>query len=89
MTDAADDFDALFEEVAAQRASTPAAEPAPAPVAVAVADAAGDDDDLESLFDQVSAAAPAVLAAAPVSPRAGEGARQDHAIHLNEPSAQR
>ena len=69
MTDAADDFDALFEEVAAQRASTPAAEPAPAPVAVAVAvaDAAGDDDDLESLFDQVSAAAPAVLAAAPVA----------------------
>ena len=69
MTDAADDFDALFEEVAAQRASTPAAEPAPAPVAVAVAvaDAAGDDVDLESLFDQVSAAAPAVLAAAPVA----------------------
>ena len=69
MTDAADDFDALFEEVAAQRASAPAAEPAPAPVAVAVAvaDAAGDDDDLESLFDQVSAAAPAVLAAAPVA----------------------
>ena len=69
MTDAADDFDALFEEVAAQRASTPAAEPAPAPVAVAVAVAyaAGDDDDLESLFDQVSAAAPAVLAAAPVA----------------------
>ena len=67
MTDAADDFDALFEEVAAQRASTPAAEPAPAPVAVAVADAAGDDDDLESLFDQVSAAAPAILAAAPVA----------------------
>ena len=67
MTDAADDFDALFEEVAAQRASTPTAEPAPAPVAVAVADAAGDDDDLESLFDQVSAAAPAILAAAPVA----------------------
>ena len=35
MTDAADDFDALFEEVAAQRASAqaPAAAPAPAPVA--------------------------------------------------------
>ncbi|MFN3792049.1 MAG: protein phosphatase CheZ, partial [Massilia sp.] len=30
MTDAADDFDALFEEVAAQRASAPAATPAPA-----------------------------------------------------------
>ena len=70
MTDAADDFDALFEEVAAQRASTPAAEPAPAPVAVAVAvaDAAGDDDDLESLFDQVSAATPAVVLAAAPAP---------------------
>jgi hypothetical protein len=31
MTDAADDFDALFEEVAAQRASAPAAAPTPAP----------------------------------------------------------
>ena len=65
MTDAADDFDALFEEVAAQRASAPApapaAEPAPAPAAAAVAD----EDDLESLFDQVSAAsAPAVAAVA-------------------------
>jgi chemotaxis protein CheZ len=65
MTDAADDFDALFEEVAAQRASAPApapaAEPAPAPAAAVTAD----EDDLESLFDQVSAAsAPAVVAAA-------------------------
>lgn len=66
MTDAADDFDALFEEVAAQRASAPAApapvaEPAPAPAA-----AAADEDDLESLFDQVAAAssAPAIAAAA-------------------------
>ena len=63
MTDAADDFDALFEEVAAQRTSAPAA-PAPAPEPRA---AAADEDDLESLFDQVSAAAPAVLAAAPVA----------------------
>ncbi len=68
MTDAADDFDALFEEVAAQRANAPtpapAAEPAPAPAAAAVAD----EDDLDSLFDQVSAAsAPAVAAAAPVA----------------------
>ncbi|CAN7271665.1 protein phosphatase CheZ [Massilia sp. LjRoot122] len=65
MTDAADDFDALFEEVAAQRASAPAApapvaEPAPAPAA-----AAADEDDLESLFDQVAASsAPAIAAAA-------------------------
>lgn len=63
MTDAADDFDALFEEVAAQRTSAPpgpsaAAEPAPAA-------ASNDEDDLESLFDQVSAtAAPAVAAVA-------------------------
>ncbi|WP_292037717.1 protein phosphatase CheZ [Massilia sp. UBA6681] len=68
MTDAADDFDALFEEVAAQRANAPApapaAEPAPAPAAAAVADG----DDLDSLFDQVSAAsAPAIAAAAPVA----------------------
>ncbi|MDN4039939.1 protein phosphatase CheZ [Massilia sp. YIM B02443] len=61
MTDAADDFDALFEEVAAQRSSAPpapAAAPEPAP-------AAADEDDLESLFDQVSAsAAPAAAVAA-------------------------
>ena len=63
MTDAADDFDALFEEVAAQRTSAPpgpsaAAEPAPAA-------ASNDEDDLESLFDQVSAtAAPAAVAVA-------------------------
>jgi chemotaxis protein CheZ len=69
MTDAADDFDALFEEVAAQRASAPAADPAPAPAATATATTAdsGDIDDLEALFDQMSAAstaAPAVAAAA-------------------------
>ena len=64
MTDAADDFDALFEEVAAQRTSAPAP-PAPAPDRVA---AAADEDDLESLFDQVSAtAAPAVAAASAVA----------------------
>ena len=68
MTDAADDFDALFEEVAAQRANAPApapaAEPAPAPAAAAVAD----EDDLDSLFDQVSAAsAPTIAATAPVA----------------------
>jgi chemotaxis protein CheZ len=67
MTDAADDFDALFEEVSAQRAS----EPAPAP-AKAAAKAAPAEDDLEALFDQVSAGstpaaapAPAPVAAAP------------------------
>ncbi|MCC2956026.1 protein phosphatase CheZ [Massilia sp. IC2-477] len=72
MTDAADDFDALFEEVAAQRASAPADAPAPAPEAAPAAA----EDDLESLFDQVSAssapavavaAAPAMAAAAPAA----------------------
>ena len=66
MTDAADDFDALFEEVAAQRANT-----APAPAAPAPAAASADEDDLEALFEQVAAgqgAAPtAAAAAAPAS----------------------
>jgi chemotaxis protein CheZ len=59
MTDAADDFDALFEEVSAQRASEPAA--------AAPAKAAPAEDDMEALFDQVSAssAPPAPAAAAP------------------------
>jgi chemotaxis protein CheZ len=64
MTDAADDFDALFEEVSAQRAN---AAPAPAPAA---APAAAADDDLESLFDEIASTrtaapepAPAVAAA--------------------------
>ena len=65
MTDAADDFDALFEEVAAQRASAPAAEPAPAPAATAAASV--DEDDLEALFDQMSTAA-APTAAPAVAP---------------------
>ncbi|MFC5461879.1 protein phosphatase CheZ [Massilia niabensis] len=52
MTDAADDFDALFEEVAAQRASAPAPAAAPAaPPAVA------EEDDLEALFDQAASQA--------------------------------
>ncbi|MGO4478454.1 protein phosphatase CheZ [Massilia sp. 2TAF26] len=72
MTDAADDFDALFEEVAAQRASAPAPAPAPAPEPAAGGDS-GDDDDLEALFDQVaSSSAPAAAppAAAPAAPAA-------------------
>ena len=63
MTNAADDFDALFEEVSAQsKTAAPAPAPAPAPAA---------EDDLESLFDEVSsssaakAAVPAPAAAAP------------------------
>jgi chemotaxis protein CheZ len=73
MTNAADDFDALFEEVAAQRDTAPAApaKPAPAPAANA---AAADEDDLDALFDQMSggtpvpAAAPVAVAAAPAAP---------------------
>jgi chemotaxis protein CheZ len=74
MTDAADDFDALFEEVAAQRASAPApAAPAPAPAPAPAADA---EDDLEALFDQVSASRPepADSPAAPAQPAAAQGA---------------
>jgi chemotaxis protein CheZ len=59
MTDAADDFDALFEEVSAQRTSTPAA-----PAALAA------EDDMEALFDQVAAARPADPAPAPAEPAA-------------------
>jgi chemotaxis protein CheZ len=52
MTNAADDFDALFEEVSAQsKSATPAPAPAPAPAAAA-------EDDLESLFEEVAAARP-------------------------------
>jgi chemotaxis protein CheZ len=82
MTDAADDFDALFEEVAAQRASAPAAAPAPAPEP-ATGDST-DTDDLEALFDQVSstsapAAAPVVAAApAPTASAAAPEASDEH-----------
>jgi chemotaxis protein CheZ len=62
MTDAADDFDALFEEVAAQRATAaPVATPAPAPEPVAP----DDTDDLEALFDQVAATAAPAPSVAP------------------------
>ena len=80
MTDAADDFDALFEEVAAQRASAPAAAPTPAPAPEPAAGGdSGDTDDLEALFDQVaatSAPAPAVVPA-PAAPVAAAAASAD------------
>ncbi len=61
MTNAADDFDALFEEVSAQsKNAAPAPAPAPAPAASA-------DDDLESLFEEVAAARPADAVAAPAA----------------------
>jgi chemotaxis protein CheZ len=82
MTDAADDFDALFEEVAAQRASAPAAAASPAPEPAAGGDS-GDSDDLEALFDQVAATnapAPAVVPApaAPVAAVAEQPAGEEH-----------
>ena len=64
MTNAADDFDALFEEVAAQRVSAPPPPAAPAPAPAA------DEDDLDSLFDQVASNAVPVAAAAVAAPAA-------------------
>jgi chemotaxis protein CheZ len=58
MSDAADDFDALFEEVAAQRAGAPAPQPAPAAAA---------EDDLEALFEEVSSSRPAAPVAQPAA----------------------
>ena len=72
MTDAADDFDALFDEVSAQRDSAPAAAPAPAAAA---------EDDMEALFDQVASSRPA-LVAVPAVPAA------DASAAASEPAAQ-
>lgn len=58
MTNAADDFDALFDEVSSQRE-------APAPAAAPAAPAAVADDDFDALFDAASASAPAAAVAAP------------------------
>jgi chemotaxis protein CheZ len=76
MTNAADDFDALFEEVSAQsKTAAPAPAPAPAPAAA--------EDDLESLFDEVSssaaaaAPAPAPVAAAPAAAAAEGGEAEE------------
>lgn len=68
MTNAADDFDALFDEVSAQSAAaaTPAPAAAPAPAVIA-------DDDFDALFDSVSASA-AVPAPAPAAAAAPEAA---------------
>ncbi|MTV39457.1 protein phosphatase CheZ [Duganella radicis] len=71
MTNAADDFDALFEEVSAQsKSAAPAPAPAPAPAAAA-------EDDLESLFEEVAAARPPdVVAAAEPAPAAAPAAAE-------------
>ncbi len=70
MTHAADDFDALFDEVSAQRAAAPAVTPA-APAAPAA------EDDLEALFDQVSAAQPVAVPAAAADSGADDAAAGD------------
>ncbi|MFL6709315.1 MAG: protein phosphatase CheZ [Massilia sp.] len=60
MTDAADDFDALFDEVSAQRDAAPAAAAAPSAAEPA-------EDDFEALFDQVAAQSAPSAAAAPAA----------------------
>jgi chemotaxis protein CheZ len=84
MTDAADDFDALFEEVSAQR-NTAAAAPAPAP---APAPAASADDELENLFDEISAArsteSPAAAGSAPAPAAEAHGD-----VHSDNPMFER
>ena len=70
MTNAADDFDALFDEVSAQRTAPAPAAPAPAPAPAAAGIA---DDDFDALFDSVSASVPPAAPAAapaPVAPAA-------------------
>jgi len=81
MTDAADDFDALFEEVSAQRANAPA--PAPAAAPAAAASDSGDSDDLESLFDSVASAnkTPAPAAAAATAPAEAAAAPAEGGEH--------
>jgi chemotaxis protein CheZ len=75
MTDAADDFDALFDQVSAQRSA------AVAPPAQAAPAAPAAQDDLEALFDQVAAAsvAPAAAAPAAAAPGADDAAAADAA----------
>ncbi|MCC7599581.1 protein phosphatase CheZ [Janthinobacterium sp. FW305-129] len=69
MTNAADDFDALFDEVSAQSAAAaqpaPAAAPAPAVIA---------EDDFDALFDSVSASAAVPAPAAAAEPAVAEAA---------------
>lgn len=76
----ADELEALFDSIAAQQPTAPAARATPAPAAVAApaaAAATGDSDDLEALFDSVAAqrtASPAApTAAAAAAPEAAAG----------------
>ncbi|CDG84242.1 protein phosphatase CheZ [Janthinobacterium agaricidamnosum] len=77
MTNAADDFDALFDEVSAQRTAAPEAAPVKAPPAAA---AAADEDDFDALFESVSAAAaPAGAVAAGSAPASAPAESADQA----------
>ena len=85
MTDAADDFDALFEEVSSQRSN------APAPAAAA-APAVADEDDMDALFDQVSSTRPAlaaVPAAAAAEPAAAANTPHEEVDHGDNPMYER
>ncbi|HAT31492.1 MAG TPA: chemotaxis protein CheZ [Janthinobacterium sp.] len=90
MTNAADDFDALFDEVSAQRTT----EPAPAP-ALAVKPAAPAEDDFDALFDSVASAAPAPVAAPLAAPAAAPLAAatpaggDDHGEEVDKPMFER
>ena len=77
MTDAADDFDALFDEVSAQRTSTIAASPV-------VAAAAPDEDDMEALFDQVAATRPQLVAVQAVAAAPASAAAQSQPAEPSE-----
>jgi len=84
MTNAADDFDALFDEVSAQsKTAAPAPAPAPAPASA--------EDDLESLFDEVASARPAdAVAAAPApAPAATAAAPAEGAEGEDKPMFER
>jgi chemotaxis protein CheZ len=85
MTDATDDFDALFEEVAAQRVSAPA----PAAVAPAAAAAASAEDDLEALFDALASTASASVAADPGAALVAATASADADANADKPMFER
>jgi chemotaxis protein CheZ len=77
MANAADDFDALFDEVSAQCAPAAAA---PAPAAAPAA-----EDDLEALFDQIASDQPASGAAAPEAGSETDAANADDGADGDKP----
>ncbi|WP_426109984.1 protein phosphatase CheZ [Massilia sp. PWRC2] len=85
MTDAADDFDALFDEVSAQRDAAPAAaDPTPTAPAAAIA-----DDDFEALFEQAAAQSTAAPAPAPVVAAAADAAAPAESSAADKPMFER